>query len=1128
MASLGTSTEGKAAALIHEYGWYEWLVHTNFSFMVGASHPHEYVDGALQLGYRGFAVTDYDGVYGLPRAYRALKERRSTSLISSTSSVEQERRGISKQRAADLKLFYGAELHLEPDHQEPICLQNTIVLIAKSFTGYGNLCAILSFQHRRGKRDSYITMDELQRFPLDDLAVLIPMRGSIRWGAETRLETSLQRLKVKTEGSVYLVVSRHGHPSEDCWIPERIRFAQRLELPLLFSQDVFFHASHNKDLSDVLHSVRLNQPIGDIVNQLFVNGERSFHSLEALARSYGNLEAIAGVSNQNRLSLLEIALQNSRRLADSIHFELTELTYHYPKEMLPCGYTAQSYLVEMSWVAAKRVFGEPLPDKIVDNLNHELSLIAELQFADYFLTVGDIVTWARGQGILCQGRGSAANSTVCFVLGITSVNPNTLDLLFERFISSERGDPPDIDVDFEHERREEVIQYIYERYGRDKAAMVANVVTFRGRGSIRSVGKALGFPEVYLKQAARILDQRQFRHNATIETIQKVKEEFGAKDSALTQQSATLPWRQWASLSQRIKGFPQHLGIHSGGFVISDLPLDRLVAQEPATMPGRSIIQWCKEDIEALGFFKVDILALGMLTAIRRTFDMLQSHHNCPLDLATIPQDDPPTYQMIQRADTVGVFQIESRAQMSMLPRLKPNSFYDLVIEVAIIRPGPIQGGMIHPYLRRRNKEEDVIFPDPRLAKILERTLGIPIFQEQVMRIAIAVGGFSAGEADELRRHMGAWSIKGDLTPFIAKLYDGMLKNGLSPEFADRLIKQMRGFADYGFPESHSASFALLAYASSYLKCHYPSAFFAALLNSQPMGFYPPHVLLQTARRDGVRILPVCAQFSDWEALLERDTQSHGGYAIRLGFHLVNGLSSTGAQTFVARRRRQGGWQSWEHVLKDGGLARDDLGALAAANAFTIFGLDRKSALWRAEATPFSPNMREYEKMPLWEKESVFDQIQQDFVSTSTSLGKHPTEVIREQYWCFNVPLNQVRRSTELLRQQEGAWVTVFGMVIVRQSPPTAKGVVFVSLEDSMGTVNLIFHPQVFRRFHALVDGQSFLCVQGRLQAYPEMRSVLVTQVMSPYQTKAKVVGFVKQSVRKLEEESWAAVRNYM
>ncbi len=737
--------------------------------------------------------------------------------------------------------------------------------------------------------------------------------------------------------------------------------------------------------------------------------------------------------------------------------------------------------------------------------NHFLGiLVAELvqveattmvEFADYFLTVWDIVSWARRQKILCQGRGSAANSSVCFVLGITSVNPDQFDLLFERFVSMERGDPPDIDVDFEHERREEVIQYVYRRYGRERAAMVANVITFRGKGALRAVGKALGADDSLLKQMSKIASSRYFRGTGTENIVLALKRDYEAENP----RASRVSWNLWLQLSEKLHGFPRHLGIHSGGFMLADKPLDCLLPQEPASMEGRSVIQWCKEDIEALGFFKIDLLCLGMLSAIRKCFAYIEHYHGRYLSLDRIPDDDSATYTMIQKADTVGTFQIESRAQMSMLPRLKPACFYDLVIEVAIIRPGPIQGNVIHPFLARREGLEPVTYPDERLRPILERTLGIPIFQEQAMRIAISLGNFTPGEANELRKKIGAWGIKDfnrDLNPLLEKLEQGLQQNNVKPEFAALIVGQMKGFAEYGFPESHAVSFSLIAYASCYLKCHFPAAFYISVLNSQPMGFYSPHALLQSARREGIELLPISLRHSNWDHQLERRS-GQTEFAIRLGFRLVRGLAETAVEKIIDYRARVDQWPEFAQFVRDAGLARDEVTALAGCNLFEDFQLSRSDALWQAEAAPFKPMLDAQDAAIDWLPESAMEKIQKDFRAFKTSLGPHPAAVIRRKQWQYPVAVDKFVRADRLLELPVDSDVFVFGMVLVKQSPGSAKGMVFVTLEDETGYINLAFTPQVYARHYRLVDQQPFLCVVGKLQRQNESHSVLVKRVFA-------------------------------
>jgi error-prone DNA polymerase len=1042
------------------YGFNEWLCKTNFSFLQGASHPLDLIRRANSLGYGSICINDFDGSYGLARCYRELDH-------------------LKKQgQHRNLKLNYGAEIHFQQDHALPVLIQDTLVLVARDATGYTNLNKLLSYAHRDGKDKAYIPLEYLLNSDVSGLFAIQPMRGKIRCKKPVLQYSELHSL---FRGDYYLAISRHLHPAEDRWIKSSLELASKYQIEILLSQDVFFHQRSQKCMSDLLQAIRNNSGFDGCKQHLFPNNERCLHDQSELHRLF------ADIPNS------EHALALSAELSQSCVFDLDQLSYHYPKEMIPSGHDGQSYLSELVWQGAQERFDKQPPQKVMDQIAHELVLIEQLNFADYFLTVWDIVRWARQAKILCQGRGSAANSAVCYVLGITSVNPSQFNLLFERFVSMERGDPPDIDVDFEHERREEVIQYIYSRYGRDRAAMVANVVTFRGKGALRAVGKVLGASDVLLSQMSKIASSRYYRGAGTENIVRALKADYEQKNPG----GKKISWKLWMQLSDKLHGFPRHLGIHSGGFMLADKPLNCLLPQEPASMEGRSVIQWSKEDIEALGFFKIDILSLGMLTAIRKCFDYVDFYYRQSLGLHTIPDDDKATYQMIQKADTVGVFQIESRAQMSMLPRLKPACFYDIVIEVAIIRPGPIQGKVIHPYLARREGLEPVTYPDERLRPILSRTLGIAIFQEQAMRIAIAVGNFSPGEANELRKKIGAWGIKDfnrDLLPLLQKLENGMQENGIKPEFAEQILGQMKGFAEYGFPESHAVSFSLIAYASCYLKCHYPAAFYTSVLNSQPMGFYSPHALLQSAKREGVMLLPLSLNHSNWDHGLEKpvDTQD---YAIRLGFRLVNGLPQSTVDEFLQVRSRIGCWHSFEHFVSTNQLARDDLTALASAGVFNELGRDRSDAIWQAEAAPFRPMLDDQEAAISWPPEQSLERIQKDFKSFKTSLVDHPVAVIRQQQWPFKIDLQKFTLSSELISLAPDADVFVFGMVLVKQSPGSAKGMVFVTLEDEQGFFNLAFTPQVYTRFYRQIDHQPYLCVVGKLQRVNESHSILVKRV---------------------------------
>ncbi len=1040
----------------------EWLCKTNFSFLHGASHPADLIERASRLEYQSLCINDFDGVYGLARCYRELDY-------------------LKQQQGSDLKLNYGAEIHLQCDHDLPLLLQDTLVLVAQDHRGYTNLNRLLSYAHRKGKDYANVPLEKLLNSEVDGLIAIQPMRGLVRSQKELNRHAELKQL---FDARYFLAISRHLHPAEDRWIKQSLHIIRQQGLEYILSQDAFFHNRQQKCISDLLQAIRTNRQFDACREHFFPNAERCLHRADELQRLF------VPIPGYRR------ALDLSRELNRCCHFGLEQLGYHYPKEMIPPGHDAQSYLKFLVTQGAQEKFDCQPPDKILQQLEHELELISKLDFADYFLTVWDIVSWARQQQILCQGRGSAANSSVCFVLGITSVNPDQFDLLFERFVSMERGDPPDIDVDFEHERREEVIQYIYRRYGRERAAMVANVITFRGKGALRAVGKALGADDRLLKQMSKIASSRYYRGTGTENIVMALKNDYQRQNP----HARKVSWQLWMQLSEKLHGFPRHLGIHSGGFMLADKPLDCLLPQEPATMEGRSVIQWSKEDIEALGFFKIDILSLGMLSAIRKCFDYVQHYYGQTLRLDSIPDDDQPTYAMIQKADTVGTFQIESRAQMSMLPRLKPACFYDLVIEVAIIRPGPIQGKVIHPFLARREGLEPVSYPDERLRPILKRTLGIAIFQEQAMRIAIAVGNFSAGEANELRKKIGAWGIKDfnrDLNPLLVKLEQGMKENGVKPEFAEQILGQMKGFAEYGFPESHAVSFSLIAYASCYLKCHYPAAFYISVLNSQPMGFYSPHALLQAARREGIELLPISLNHSNRDHQLEK-TQPRKQYAIRLGFRLINGLAESSVDMIIVKRQRTGGWACFDDFIRDCELARDDVTALAASDLFSAFGDSRSDALWRAEAATDKPMLDSVDDRLAWKKEVKLESIQKDFRAFKTSLKQHPVAVIRQAQWPYPVAVEKFRLSSQLIELPADTDVFAFGMVLVKQSPGSAKGMVFVTLEDEAGFFNLAFTPQLYQRFYRHVDQQPFLSVVGKLQRVNESHSILVKRVFDP------------------------------
>lgn len=1081
------------ATLVERYGWHEWLSHTNFSFLVGASHPHELVDRACEFGYKGLGIADFDGVYGIARAYRDLRHRGRLG------------------KSTDLKLFYGTEIHLKADHELPIPLQDTLVLYATSHKAYFHLCSLLTEAHREWKTGAFLSLESLLASPVDGLIALQPMRGCIRTQDLNSAQT-LSRfgaLREHFQGRFYCVLSRHLNAAEDSWMGATYELAKRLSLPVLLSQDAFFHIPERKILSDLLCAIRHSKTVENVSSQFFSNGERSLHSLAYIERLYGSLP------------FYEQALKASCELAEMFQFDLDELRYLYPQEMIPEGYTSQTFLEKIVWEGCRKIYGERISTRTLKVLQKELSLVATLGFADYFLTVWDIVRWARERNILCQGRGSAANSAVCFVLGITSLDPDKFDLLFERFLSLERRDPPDIDVDFEHERREEVIQYIYERYGRTRAAMVANVICFKKRGALRFVGKALGLPKEYLDEGAQVLRSREFRRSETEKVVSKV---LDYTEQEVSQYTLDL----WAKYSQALIGFPRHLGIHSGGFVLTDKALNWLVPVEPATMENRSVIQWSKDDIEGLGFFKIDILALGMLTALRKTFSLIQNHYGHELNFARIPSDDPQTYKMIQKADTVGTFQIESRAQMSFLPKHKPRNFYDLVVQIAIIRPGPIEGGMILAYLNRRLGRERITIPHPSLEPILSRTYGVPIFQEQVMRIAIAVGGFTAGEADELRKKIGSFTMKTqDVDLWLGKLVKGMLANGIDQKFVDRILGYIKGFSSYGFPESHAASFAHIAYASTYLKCHYPEAFFAALLNSQPMGFYSVDTLVKTVRhgssiRDDhrVEVLPICLWSSQWDCTLEpASSSSFRPFAIRLGLRFVRGLQRGHPTVPFAKAPLL-------NIIKANSFSRRDLTALAAAGALHKWGIPRRAAIWLAEATPFCEYLEDNEDDVLFKNETEWEGVQGDYRATGVSLGRHPAQILRTQDWPYAISVEKITLGENLLQVRSGTLVHIFGLVLVRQAPPTANGMLFVTLEDeSSYRPNLVIRPDVYTKFSQIIDRHCFLCVSGKLEMVDGAYNIIVREVHSVQIPQAELIPLAGSMEETLE---FALSRNYM
>jgi error-prone DNA polymerase len=998
---------------------------SNFTFLRGASHPEELVETAARLGYEALAITDECSMSGIVRAHAVAKE------------------------AGLKKLIIGSELRLQSGRK--------LVVLARNQNGYTSLCRLITTARRAAEKGSYQLTRPAFEDGLPDCLVLWVPDQDYTLDVEDHWirETFRDRLWIAVE----LLVD--GRQREQ--LAKLREEGRRLKLPLVASGDVHMHCRARRILQDTVTAIRHGTTIDNAGFALYPNGERHLRSLAVLQHVYPS-------------DLLEETV----RIAGAIDFSLDELRYEYPSEIIPEGETSATYLRKLTEAGMRRRWPQGVSQKVVKLIEHELALIADLQYEPYFLTVYDIVAFARSQDILCQGRGSAANSAVCFCLGITEVDPARMEMLVERFISKERNEPPDIDVDFEHERREEVIQYIYSKYGRERAALAATVITYRPRSALRDVGKVLGLSDL---QVSRLSRSMQWWDGHKVDDS-RILEAGLAPDSPII--------KRLLYLVGELIGFPRHLSQHVGGFVISDAPLHELVPVENATMPDRTVIQWEKNDLEDLGLLKVDVLGLGMLTAIRRSFDLIRGFDGREYTLATVPAEDPVVYDMICAGDTMGVFQIESRAQMTMLPRLRPRCYYDLVIEVAIIRPGPIQGDMVHPYLRRRNGEEAVDYPSDEVKGVLQRTLGVPIFQEQVMQLAVVAAGFTPGEADQLRRAMAAWKRRGGLGPFEEKLISGMRERGYDEGFARQIFQQILGFGEYGFPESHSASFALLVYVSSWLKCHEPAAFTCALLNSQPMGFYSASQLVQDVQRHGVAIRPVDINRSDWDCSLEADEA--GAATLRLGLRMVKGLSEEAGQRIVAERVSSE-YTQVQALFERAGLDRRELGVLASSGALQSLSGDRHRARWAVAGAerpmPLFPNMARYEAAPLLQKPTEGQNIVADYRSTGLTLERHPICLLRRH-------LDRYRyvQAGQLPALGDGCKVNVAGLVITKQRPGTASGVIFVTLEDETGQINLVLWKQVAEQYRAALLNARLLGVAGELQIEGRVIHVIARQLI--------------------------------
>jgi len=1007
----------------------ELSVTTNFSFLRGASHPEELVERATQLGLKAIAITDYNSLAGIARAHVAAKEN-------------------------GLQLIVGARL-------TPVDGPNLLVY-PLTRRGYGNLCRLLTLGNRRSIKGAceLALADCLAH--LSELAVIAVPPVFQPDMLETQCASFGEACKqiLKTLGDKNLLsialTRSYSYNAKSCG-RVALELASKLRIETVAVNDVHYHIPERRVLQDVLSCIRNKTTLQSAGVVLLQNAERFLKPPAEMVRLFRDCPRAI----KRTLEIAELAAC----------FSLEQLKYEYPDEVCPPGRTAKDYLHELTWQGAGERYPQGVPEMVKELIDQELKLIHELSYEKYFLTCYDIVRFARSRGILCQGRGAAANSAVCFCLEITAVDPVRINLLFARFVSKERDEPPDIDIDFEHERREEVIQYLYRKYGRERAGLTAEVITYRERSAIRDVGKVFGLSLPVIDKLAKSVH----RWTGSALNIEDLKLAGVEPDS--------IAIRNALQIASELVGFPRHLSQHVGGFIISQKPLCETVPILNAAMPERTIIEWDKNDIEALGMLKIDILGLGMLSCLRKTLELVNKGHPF-ISLHSIPPEDPAVYEMICRADTIGVFQIESRAQMSMLPRLKPRCFYDLVIEVAIVRPGPIQGNMVHPYLKRRNGLEKVYFPDSRVEQILGKTLGVPLFQEQAMRLAIVLANFSPGEAERLRRAMAAWKRNKELiATFSRRIMAGMAANGYSPEFAASCIQQIKGFSEYGFPESHAASFALLVYASAWLKHYYPAEFAASLLNSQPMGFYAPSQIIRDSQNHAVNVLPIDINHSLW------DTQMIAG-DLRLGFHLVRGLARQQIDILL-QARNWGPFPSlrdlWQRVFQ---INKATLRTLAKADAFGSIGLTSRQAFWEIRAlpqqvTPFDVSLKEVSpqvKLPLLTKKHAMFQ---DYVSTGFSLRAHPIEFIRPELEKRKVKTASALKSLAVPSSNIKIWVA--GVVIFRQRPGTAKGVLFVTLEDETGITNLVVQPRFFEKFRHILLSSSSLLAYGILERSNEV-----------------------------------------
>ena len=1065
---------------------------SNYSFLEGASHPEELIEQAHAFGLPAIALTDCDGVHGVVRAHIKAQELGVHLIIGAELTVS---------------ALSGAPVSIPASTVSPSSRPTSAcVLLATTRAGYANLCRLITTGRRRcPKGSSVVTWRELCEHAPGLIALWGGDRSLLVHDGDPHTATVAGMLRDAFGERLYVVLPRHRRPEEVRQEACARRHAERARLPLVAATEVLYHTPARRDLQDVLTCIRHGVTLATAGRLTKPNAEHDLKSPAAMTRLFADAPA-----------LVERTLEVAARCT----FSLTELRYRYPAERLPDGRSASAWLRELTLRGARERFGAGgrggggvngtgdvggAPRAIREQIDRELALIDELDYGGYFLTMWEIVQFCRREGILCQGRGSAANSVVCYCLGITAVDPTRVELLFERFLSRERREPPDIDLDIMHARREEVIQHVYRTYGRDYAALTANVIRYRGRSAVRDVGKALGVDAGTTDRLARLLS-----HHDRLDLTQLARAGFDPADPAP---------RHLFRLASEIQDMPRHLSIHPGGFLLGHEPVHTLVPIENATMADRTVIQWDKQDLEDLGLFKVDLLGLGALTQLDLGFRLLDRHYGQTLSLDRIPQDDPATYDQICRSDTVGVFQIESRAQMAMLPRLRPRCYYDLVIEISIVRPGPITGGMVHPFLRRRNGEEPVVYPHASLEPVLRKTLGVPLFQEQVMRLAMVAADYTPGEADQLRRDMGAWRQRGRIERHRERLVSRMTAKGITPEFAERVFDQIRGFGEYGFPESHAASFALIAYGAAWLRCHYPDVFTCALLNAQPMGFYTPATIVHDAIRHGVEVRPIDVTASDWDCTLEAaacgravcvagvdagapvDAGALGAtaprFAVRMGLRYVKGFSEKRDFAPLAQARAARRFRSMADVARRARLDEAALRRLAEAGAFAPFEKARRAALWEARglaATPETPlRVVPSERTPAFDSLNELETIGWDYAANGHSTAGHPLAPLRAALAAQRLP-----DARTVAAMNDGREVRYAGLVICRQRPATASGVTFMTLEDETGFVNLVVWKRVFERHAVLAKTATFLGVTGRLQATDGVVHIVADTLWAP------------------------------